>query len=116
MIMYLHYQIMRGYYVYGLDLPSPFGDMKMPAQSLSEEIKSLEVFLGDEDGAAESVLYTIKTLNEIIEMLPNQNWDAATIKEHVLSDNDPLERVDGVSDLFRENVREVQHGIVNYYS
>jgi hypothetical protein len=88
----------------------------MTAQTLSQEIKSLEVFLGEEDGNSESVLYTIKILNEIVEMLPNQDWDAETIKEHALSDNDPLDRIDGVSDLFRENVREIQHGIINYYS
>ena len=88
----------------------------MSIESLQAEIKSLEVFLGEEDGNSESVLYTIKTLNEILEMLPNQDWDAETIRDHVLSDNDPLDRIDGVSDSFRENVREVQHGIINYFS
>lgn len=52
LIMYLHYQIMRGYYVHGLDFPGPFGDTTMNALTGSE--KQIEFALAVRKAALET--------------------------------------------------------------
>lgn len=85
---------------------------------LLEQIKSLGFYLGEEDGNAESVLFVISRLELTLDSVSNMNFDSNDeLKDFVLSDSDPLtDDIDGVSDIFRQEVREVQHAIINYYS
>jgi len=90
----------------------------MSYQNLSKEIQSLEIYLGDEEVNTDAVLETMQKLGDVLENVANahQDWDNDQLREFVLSENDPLDLVEGVSDSFRESVREIQHGIINYYS
>lgn len=85
---------------------------------LLEQIKSLGFYLGEEDGNAESVLYVINSLELTLDSVSNMNFDSnAELKDFVLGESDPLtEYIDGVSDSFREDVREVQGAIIIHYS
>lgn len=85
-------------------------------KNLQTQIKQLEVFLGEEDFNHSAVLEVIESLNESLEHISNNEFSKAEISEYLLSENDPLTNIDGVSELFLEDVRNIQHQIINYYS
>ena len=85
-------------------------------KNLQTQIKKLEAYLGYEDFNHEAVLAVIDSLNSSLEHVSNNEFSREELTEYFLSENDPLDNLDGISDAFFEEVREIQHQIINYYS
>ncbi|MFK3873066.1 hypothetical protein [Pseudoalteromonas rhizosphaerae] len=85
-------------------------------KNLQTQIKQLEAYLGYEDFNHEAVLEVIESLNSSLEHVSNNDFDREELTDYLLSENDPLDNLDGISDAFFEEVREIQHAIINYYS
>jgi hypothetical protein len=82
------------------------------------QIKSLSFHLEEEDGNAEAVLYVLNRLELTLDSVSNINFDSnEELKDFVLGESDPLtDNIDCVSDSFKQDVREIQHMMINYYS
>lgn len=79
------------------------------------QIKNLEIYCGEEDGNANAVLLAMDKLSENLNYAQNAELTRGELSDYMLSDHDVLDNIDGVSDAFREDVREIQHAIINYY-
>lgn len=86
-------------------------------QTIQDKINAFaDVFSGDEDGNAEGIQVAANKLGQVLHNASNADWSKDELTEYVLSENDPLDNVDGISDLAREEVREIQHAIINTFA
>lgn len=66
----------------------------------------------------DDMLYAVNKLKSVLRSVHDnyQSWNRDTIREFVLSKNDPLRFVDLNSDQFNARVRNIQHDMITKFS
>lgn len=79
-------------------------------------IKSLKDFQAETD--EDDVYYATNKLNSVLREVHDNHrfWDSASIREFVLSKNDPLKYIKVKSDQFDRMVREIQETMIIKFS
>ena len=88
----------------------------MSLQNIKKLIDKFEtnLFYSLDDGMSEGNLVHVLRLQ--LDDAQNADWSRNELADHILSDSDDLEdELLGLSDAQREEFREIQHAIINYF-
>lgn len=88
----------------------------MSLQNIKKLIDKFEtnLFYSLDDGMSEGNLVHVLRLQ--LDDAQNADWSRNELADHILSDSDDLEdELLGLSDAQREEFREIQHVIINYF-
>ncbi len=88
----------------------------MSLQNIKKLIDKFEtnLFYSLDDGMSEGNLVHVLRLQ--LDDAQNSDWSRDELADHILSDSDNLEdELLGLSDAQREEFREIQHAIINYF-
>jgi hypothetical protein len=88
----------------------------MSLQNIKKLIDKFEtnLFYSRDDGMGEGNLVHVLRLQ--LDDAQNADWSRNELADHILSDSNDLEdEFLGLSDAQREEFREIQHGIINYF-
>ena len=82
-----------------------------------KEINDLEFYFGNEDQGAEVTLSVINRLRDINEKAKSAEWTNEELTALNFNDSDPLDTqcADDLPEAMKEDIRQIQHGIINYY-
>ena len=88
----------------------------MSLQNIKKLIDKFEtnLFYSLDDGMSEGNLVHVLRLQ--LDDAQNADWSRTELADHILSDSGDLEdELLGLSDAQREEFREIQHAIINYF-
>ena len=84
--------------------------------SIKKLIDGLEYYVGDEDVSSDFIRQAQYTLVDQFESAASAEWTRQELNDFIF-DNDVLDANDViVVDSFRDDVREIQHAIINFFS
>jgi hypothetical protein len=86
--------------------------------NIKKLIDGLEYYAGDEDASSEIIMEAKYKLDEQFEKAASAEWSKSELNEYIF-DNDVLDFIDvndgAVCDKLRDDVREIQHAIINFF-